>query len=278
MLYHLDSAIAKDIDPQVEAIKYLCERFELNTEQRFWICFLYSTNYSIPTTYFIYNEFPDFISVDYNRLTRWWTKQRGNLIFTTDRRWVRSTNSFVPQIRAYATFVMQRGGGSQEAAIASLSGDFNELLGLPFPQFSRFSAFLYSELLYHVRGVAIEPPFSLAGAWSSEVALREILPSYFIESQTKAAYDGALSLIKTEIERLGLSRRYKTIWSIETSLCAFRKHVETGKRYVGYYIDRMRKEIDLMQSRITKGVCWTPLWDFRRETYEKQYTRFDSRN
>lgn len=70
--YHVDSSRALDIDPQIEAIRYLCDRYELNEEQRLWLCFLFSTNYCVPTTYFMYNEFPDYQTVDVPRLQRWW--------------------------------------------------------------------------------------------------------------------------------------------------------------------------------------------------------------
>ena len=39
--YHIESSKAKDIDPSNDCLKYLCDRFELNIEQRFWLAFLF---------------------------------------------------------------------------------------------------------------------------------------------------------------------------------------------------------------------------------------------
>jgi hypothetical protein len=43
-----------------------------------------------------------------------------------------------------------------------------------------------------------------------------------------------------------------------------------GQRYVGYYIERMRKEIEKMESR-HYGVAWETLWQFRKETFSDEY-------
>ena len=58
--YHEQSYAAKDIDPAYPMLKYICDRFELNIEQRCWIAFLYGCTYCGPTVFYIYNEFPDF--------------------------------------------------------------------------------------------------------------------------------------------------------------------------------------------------------------------------
>lgn len=93
--YHVDSSHALDIDPQVEGIQYLCNRFRLNMEQRCWLCFLFSTNYCVATTYYMFKEFPDFAATNTGKLQRWWDENRDRLIFQTDRAWVRSKNQFV---------------------------------------------------------------------------------------------------------------------------------------------------------------------------------------
>ena len=42
---------------------------------------------------------------------------------------------------------------------------------------------------------------------------------------------------------------------------------------MGYYIDRQRKEIEKMQDLVSDGVNWNVLWDFRNETYDKQWLK-----
>ena len=77
-------------------------------------------------------------------------------------------------------------------------------------------------------------------------------------------------LVKEEIEQLDI--QHTNIWNIETTLCAFKKF-KKGKRYVGYYIDRQRKEIEKMQDLVSDGVNWNVLLDFRNETYDKQWLK-----
>lgn len=295
--YHVDSSRALDIDPQVEAIKYLCQRFELNIEQRYWLCFLFATNYSVPTTYFMYNEFPDYQTVDVCRLQRWWTKNREKLIFQTDRVWILSLNQFVDVFRSYHEWVMKwsNGENSQLTAISRAIGtsldkfiaydkfraNFNVF------QFGRFAMFLYSELLANICSVHIGVRFNLEEAESSRNGLVFALgvENYLYtgrkgKSLSRNAIDWLdcqLKYISDYIGNLPINPRHKTLWSIETTLCAYKKHVLNGKRWVGYYIERQRKEIEKLESLTSKkvggGISWRPIWEFRQETYQPKYLK-----
>lgn len=295
ILYHSDSSKALDIDPQVEAILYLCNRFELNREQRYWLCFLFSTNYCCPTTYFMYNEFPDFATVDVGRLSRWWKRYRDDLIFQTDRSWIRSGNQFVGMFESYRSFVARQSGAalSQEIAIEeAMKGSSDpytryDLLCRNFKveQFGRFAMFLYSELLHVVCGVNIGVRFDIREAESSRNGLVFALglEDVAYTGRSGKALDegmigylnGGLRFIVDRIRELPILPRHKTLWSIETTLCAYKKHKLNNKRWVGYYIERMRKEIEKMEARTGKdaggGVSWQPFWQFREETYQEKY-------
>lgn len=296
ILYHIRSGQALDIDPQVEAIRYICDRFELSQEQRFWLCFLFSTNYCVPTTYFMYNEFPDFQTCDVARLQRWWDENRAKLIFQTDRAWIRSRNQFVGVFESYRDFIRMWSAGtmSQENAIINAVSkgatpfDRYEELNLNFKvaQFGRFAMFLYSELLYAVCGMNIGVKFDIREAESSRnglvfaLGMEDQIPGRTgktLEGSTIATLNRGLAIIVAEINRQPILARHKTLWSIETTLCAFKKHKLNGKRYVGYYIERMRKEIEKLQAATSKeaggGVEWLPLWQFREETYRPRYLK-----
>lgn len=292
--YHVDSSHALDIDPQVEAIQYLCNRFELNIEQRCWLCFLFSTNYCVATTFFMYNEFPDFATVDVGRLQRWWNANRAKLIFQTDRAWIRSRNQFVDVFRSYRAQVKRWSGGQMSQAIAisraigtvvdkfiaydNLCRNFAILL------FGRFTMFLYSELLDNVCGLNIGVRFDLSEAESSRNGLvfalgledfaytgrtGKALPANVLDYLNKG-----LSFIAYRIQQEPILPRHKSLWSIETTLCAYKKY-KLGKRYVGYYIERMRREIAKLETATDKahggGICWLPLWQFRNETYNPKF-------
>lgn len=295
--YHVDSSRALDIDPQVEAIQYLCRRFELNTEQRLWLCFLFSTNYCVATTYFMYNEFPDFATVDVARLQRWWTVNREKLIFQTDRAWIRSKNQFADVFVSYRAFIARWSSGTMNQAIA-----LTRALGCTMPidkysrydmlnkhvnilLFGRFTMFLYSELLCNIAGIDIGVRLNLQEAESSRNGLVFALgledklytgrSGKQISKEAEAYLNAWLQKIHAHIETLPINPRHKTLWSIETTLCAYKKHKLNNKRWVGYYIDRMRKEIEKLESKTCKsaggGINWEPLWQFRQETYRKDF-------
>lgn len=295
--YHCNSSTALDIDPQVEAVAYICNRFELNAEQRLWLCFLFSTNYCTATTYFMYNEFPDFATVDVGRLERWWQANRGKLIFQTDRAWIRSRNQFVAVFCSYRDLVSQLSNGTMSQAEAitaalncasdpfqaydNLNRNFRVLL------FGRFTMFLYSELLFNICGIKVGVRFDLAEAESSRNGLAYALG---IEDYAFTGHTGkhlpqevmdylnrGLVHIAEQISVAPINPRHKTLWSIETTLCAYKKHKLNGKRWVGYYIERQRREIQKLEALTSKqaggGISWRPLWEFRRETYNPKYLK-----
>tara|TARA_R100001460_G_scaffold29165_1_gene58103 strand:- start:848 stop:1180 length:333 start_codon:yes stop_codon:yes gene_type:complete len=78
------------------------------------------------------------------------------------------------------------------------------------------------------------------------------------------------AVLKDKIQELNIE--HKNIWNIETTLCAYKKY-KKGKRYIGYYIERQRKEIEKMQTNVNNGVDWSVLWDFRKETYNKKWLK-----
>ncbi len=107
--YHRKSAEVGDIDPAHSMLLYVCERFELNTEQRYWLAFLYAMTYCGASVYYVYNEFPDFENLDRGRLERWWGGGgRDAIICQTDRRWCRSNNQFVDAVESYRRFIGDR--------------------------------------------------------------------------------------------------------------------------------------------------------------------------
>lgn len=275
--YHTQSAKAGDVDPANACLLYLCERFELNLEQRYWLAFLYATCYSSTTTFFMYNEFPDFENVDLGRLKRWWDANRARLIFQTDRRWCRSRNQFVDCVASYRALV--GAGTQQEFWHGAIYSRAYEDAGRIYT-FGRFTLFLYLEMLHTLTGLGIEPDtIDWANAESSRNGLcyaigRDDLMNHHTRQKLTSAQlielDDAFDAVKHSVREV--SPQCANLWNIETTLCAYKKF-KLGKRYVGYYIERMRREIEQMQHSVREGVCWDVLWQFRRETYAPQFLK-----
>lgn len=281
--YHYSSLLVGDIDPSYEMLRYLCKRFELNVEQRYWLAFLYATCYCGPTVFYMYNEFPDFENVNEGRLETWWQENRQNLYFQTDRRWVRSKNQFSAIFRSYKKIVGQLTQEqlfktfqtsdpflTYENAWAEMSKVY---------QFGRFAMFLYLEAVHVVTGFQMKPrsmvmknaescrnglAFALGRPDLSNHEDERILTpqeNSFLQGQ----FDALVASLSSEDSR-------NNVWNIETSLCAYKKYV-LGSRWVGYYLDRQGDEISNMEKKVSSGVDWQVLWDYRKETYQKQFLK-----
>jgi hypothetical protein len=280
--YHKRSSLARDIDPANDTLRYLCNRFELNIEQRYWMAFLYACSYSATTTYYIYNEFPDFENVDLDRLQIWWDKNKTPLIFQTDRLRVKSSNQFVDAFVSYKRMI---GNRTQHDFFRSLctstSGEnYNKVYNKASEifTFGRFTLFIYLEMVNVLTDLAIQPThldLKEAESCRNGLVLAFDLNELFTHGTDKKINGDEVKLLQgkfTEIyEAIQLMEiDHKNIWNIETTLCAYKKY-RLGKRYVGYYIERSGKELSKLTSAITSGVDWTPLWQFREETYNHKF-------
>lgn len=263
--YHEASYEAKDIDPSVIALKYIADRFELNLRQRYWIAFLYGTNYCATTTFLMYNEFPDFENVDINRLSKWWDLNKRYLIFQTDRLRIKSNNEFIPSFISY-----KRLTNNDQRSYYRSAKDSEECYKriTAIKNFGRFSAFNYLDVLNQITDTKHSPKYlNMLEAESCRNGL-----CYAIGKEdwvdAKLTKQMAVELHNTFLHYLKI---YKgNIYQIETTLCAYKKY-RHNQRYVGYYIERMRKEIEHTQTKFPSGIAWEVLWQFRSETFNKKY-------
>jgi hypothetical protein len=271
--YYRKMMLIGDCDPAFPILNYICDRFELNLEQRYWIAFLYGTNYCAVTTYYIYNEFPDFENVNVDRLQRWWDKNKQKLLFQTDRKKVKSFDKFVPCYKSYKDMI---GDKTQEEFFKHCK-TYEDIYNLSSKiyYFGRFTLFNYIEALNELTNINTVPTFfDLKDAESSRnglcyafnklkyVTLHHKKPNKPINyDELQNDFTNLLNILKQENPDLLV-----TIWNVETALCGFKK-LFWGSRYLGYYIDRQMQEIIIMQKNIPDGVNWKPLWDFRAEFY-----------
>ncbi len=275
--YHFDSAEIGDIDPQNAALTYVADRFELNMEQRYWLAFLFGCTYCAPTVFYIYNEFPDFENVDVGRLQRWWNANKQKCIFQTDRLRIKTQNKFVETFQSYKNLI---GTVTQEERFALQRGpDLEEsyrrayMNMIQVKNFGRFTMFIYLELVHELTNFKMSPiELDVKNALSSRNGLCYALGlDHFIDKQLTKDETAYLEYeFKRLVEKVNKDPRAQkkfTAWSVETSLCAYKKF-KRGKRYVGYYIDRQYEEITKMEKQVNTGVDWSVLWDHRREYYQ----------
>jgi hypothetical protein len=261
-----------DCDPAFPMLNYVCDRFELNLEQRFWLAFLYGTNYCGPTVYYIYNEFPDFENVSMARVRRWWKQNKQKTLFQTDRAKVKNFNYFADIVKSYINLV----GSCQEDTIRSCKtyDDLYDFASKIF-YFGRFSIFNYTQALWELTNVRYEPTFfNLKEAESCRNGLCYVFnKKHYIVRKSRPRPKIDYDELQRDLSLLLKRTQKKTnkipvnIWNVETALCAFKK-LFWGSRYLGYYIDRQLEEIKKLENNVTEGVCWEPLWDFRKEFFD----------
>lgn len=265
--YHIDSSKIRDIDPANDCLRYIADRFELNMEQRYWLAFLYSTCYCAPTVYYMYNEFPDYENVDVARLERWWKANKSKLVFQTDRLRIKTQNKFVETFLSYQKML---GGRSQQERMSYWKTPYNQATynnayaGVTSVRnVGRFTAFIWLEMISVLTDFKCVPDRL---EWKFADNCRKGLCYAFgrEDDQTAASMDLLMDWL---LRNLKNKCEHNNIYNIETTLCAFKKHVH-GKRHVGYYIERQLKEIEKMEAAVKTGVCWRVLWEFRKETYK----------
>lgn len=284
--YHYLSYDLNDIDPSYPLLRYIADRYELNMEQRYWIAWLYALCYNGATTFYLYNEFPDFENVDLGRLERWWMQRgRQQSAFTSDRAWVRSRNQVVPAFQSYQWLI---GNRTQQATFDGLlSSDPYKAYDRCYKYFShmkyfgRFSLFLYLEAVHVVTGFAMKPTgINWKEATSScnglcyalgrdEWLHGEQYGGQLLSTGQYNLLDVEFGQLLRMLQALRPSARVDA-WNVETTLCAFKKY-HRGTRYPGFYLDRQAREIENMSYNVQEGVDWNVLWQFRRETYQTEF-------
>ena len=262
--YHDASMSAGDVDPSVYCLKYLADRFELNMEQRHWISYLYGLSYCAPTVFYMYNEFPDYEYVDVGRLSRWWADKKKNCIFQTDRLRLKSNDQVVDSFVSYRKLA----GNSQQDYFRceNWRETYKKIEGIKY--FGRFSLFNYLDVLNAITSVNHKPDhLNMIEAVSCRNGLAYAINRPDLADKKITRQDAML--LHKEFVRL-LKSHNGNVFQIETTLCAYKKYIR-GKRYVGYYLDRMHSEIKKMQEGVRDGVYWDVLWQYREETYDKKY-------
>lgn len=275
--YHNISMEIGDVDPSYEMLRYVCDRFELNIEQRYWLAFLYATCYCGPTVFYMYNEFPDFEKVDFGRLERWWNSHKSSLIFQTDRQRVRSTNVWVPTVKSYFELIRPLTQAEKfslfigPTKFMTYISAWEEMIRVR--NFGRFSMFLYLEAVHVVTGFPMEP-WSMDINRDNESCRNGLLWAFNRQhligqnmtpreqGRLQDQFDALVAMMRGENPK-------NSVWNIETTLCAYKKY-RKGQRHPGHYLNRQGREIAVLQSRIRDGVDWSVLWDYRRETYRPE--------
>tara|TARA_Y100000004_G_C8957272_1_gene431461 strand:- start:1275 stop:2228 length:954 start_codon:yes stop_codon:yes gene_type:complete len=273
----------KDCDPALWLLNYLFDRYEHNIEQKYWIAWIYGTTYHLPTAWIIWNEFPDFELVDYDRICEWNNDNYKRLRYQTDTKW--NKGHLPAQYKSYHDWVHYKNPtGNQRDKFAQFK-DFRQAwnnINL-LHKFGRYSTWFYMQTLKECVGVPLEPSNlvlrDMSGSRSHRnglcyaVGLDEWVNQKLNMNQIHQL-EMYGSQIRSEINAKGFDMDF---YEMETLLCSFKKIFRTSHgRYLGYYLDRQAEEIKKVEADGWYGIDWEVFWDGRRETLEKKLSKSKS--
>jgi hypothetical protein len=270
----------KDCDPAIFMTNYLFRRFEHNKEQKLWIAWIYGTTYYLPTTWVIWNEFPDMELVGLERLREWNNTNYKRLRYQTDTKW--NKGHLPAQFESYKQWV---GDKTQEEALAtflegSARDNFDRLwpeVKTKFHKFGRYSTWFYMQTLKQCCDIPIEPPHLMLSdhdgsrSHRNGLCLALGLDEWYDKklNEKEINYlDGQAYYILQEVKKYFPNTDY---YDMETCLCSFKKLFRVSKgRYLGYYLDRQAEEIAQCERDGWFGIDWQPLWDARVESLDNK--------
>jgi hypothetical protein len=274
------SLINNDCDPALWMLNYMFKRYEFNIEQRLWVCWLYGTTYYAPTSWVIWNEFPDFELVGLKRLEDWNNTNYKRLRYQTDTKY--NKGHLPKQFASYYEWVHTNNPeGTQRAKFESILRSTNdpfkalwdEISGSLY-KFGRYSTWFYMQTLKRCAGIHTEPhDLVLKDDKGSKSHRTGLLYALGLEDLAGQKLDKAqVQMLETEGALIlkETNKRFGTdadFYDMETCLCSFKKIFRDYEgRYLGYYLDRQAEEISRVQNDGWVGVNWEVYWQARRET------------
>lgn len=269
-----------DCDPAVWMTNYVNDRYEHNSEQKLWFCWLYGNTYNLPTAWVLMNEFPDFELATVDRITQWNTENYKRLRYQVDTKW--NKGHLPVMFASYKKFI---GNQSQQDFFESLQGDNEyETFGNIWKaansnlyKFGRYSTWFYCQHLRHTGGIHCDADRLMLDDYSGSRSHRNGLllalgkDDLYDQRLTKGEYTDLESVARDILsemrDRFPTLRDEIDFFTMETALCAFKKIFrEHHGRYLGYYLDRQSEEIMQAERDGWDGIEWNVLWQARQET------------
>jgi hypothetical protein len=276
----------KDCDPAVWMTNYLNDRYEHNTEERLWLCWLFGNTYYLATAWVLKNEFPDYELATVDRLNWWNSEYYKRLRYQTDTKY---NKGHLPIM--FESYAKNIGKGQQLDYFTRLLGDnehdsFRKVYSTVkknFYKFGRYTTWFYLQHLYSTCGIPVVPDNLLFSDYSGSRSHRNGFlfatgkEDLHDQKLTTRQYEELEDEAKSFLEEM--NRRYpeyKTdinYYTMETCLCSFKKIFrEHHGRYLGYYLDRQAEEISTVQSDGWYGIEWNVLWQARDESLDRRLT------
>jgi hypothetical protein len=274
----------EDCDSALFMTNYFFDRFEYNTEQRLWLSWLYGTTYYWPTSYVVWNEFPDMELVGVDRLTEWNNENYKRLRYQTDTKW--NKGHLPSQFISYKEFVGER--TQREALTENFVGDpIKDFYSLwdtvnSWHKFGRYSSWFYIQTLKQCCNIDVDVDslwlHDYGGSRSHRnglcyaVGKEEWIDQKLDQTQVDFLESEGRELLAEVKQKFPRAKENADYFAMETALCSFKKLFrKRDGRYLGYYLDRQAEEIKKVERDNWSGIDWQPMWNARQEKIPVEY-------
>ena len=265
------------MDTDTHLLGAYAEAHHLDVSRKISLSFLYSTCYNVPTACWLF----DMLGKTYHWNRPWleevWETHKQDLIFQTDRKWVKIANQFVDLCMDFKEHMypfhiyIKPHIHSFDAMYDAFSSLKNQ---------GRVSTYIFIDGLI-ATGV-MKPCMPKRFDWNNGQTCTEgmlhalgmdDMVEYFdkgkhrLDVETIMYLEYKLRILITELRAEGWDEEH--VCDYESNLCAYRKYFK-GTMYHGYYLDRQLEELNKLRERLPEWEnTWAHLFQLRKAVYPK---------
>lgn len=256
---------------------------KMSKDDQVWWILLYSACYCLGTACILEREL-DYDTVTEKRLNRFWEVYKKDLIFQSDRRYIKNMNQF----NDIAWEFICRSKREPWKYISQFITDdpyetyrnlYKEVSSWRY--YGRFGTILFLYNLHKLMGIGLD---YYEYDWKTGKTTTAALFNAFYLDERADEFEKDSKLTKEELTWLDdklqkltkvLKKRYPekdwTLMGITSDLCSYRKLFKQS-RYLGYYVDRQQEEILWLEERWPQyKSSWWDIWKWRQKYIDCKY-------
>lgn len=257
--------------------------YNMSKNEQLWWILLYSASYCMGTACVLWREL-DYRNVRKSDLADFWTEHKSDLLFQSDRRYIKNMNQFNEIAWEFLTRTERHPWKyiSQfitEDPYKTYQNLYKEVSSWKY--YGRFGTILFLYNLHKLMGINLDYD---QYDWKTGKTTTAAIFNAFYQDERADEFEKDAKLSSDEIQWLDsilgkltrqLKKRYPekdwTLMGITSDLCSYRKLFKQT-RYLGYYVDRQQEEITWLQERWVKyDKMWDKIWKWRGRTIETRY-------
>jgi hypothetical protein len=255
----------------------------MDKDSQVWWVLLYSACYCMGTACVLEKEL-DYKTVRKKELSEFWEINKPNLLFQSDRRYIKNMNQFNDIAWEFLTHTERKPWDYINRFITDDPYETYQKLYKEvssWKYYGRFGTILFLYNLHKLVGVDLDYD---EYDWKSGKTTTSALFNAFYLDERAEEFEKDGKLIGDELSWLDdklyklikvLKKKYPdkdwTIMGVTSDLCSYRKLFKQT-RYLGYYVDRQQEEIKWLQIRWPRYKdLWKSIWKWRQKVIDPQY-------